>query len=165
MDRSDERFMQRALEVAARAGRTSPNPRVGAVLVREGEVVAEAEHEGAGTPHAEARVLSSGDGLGATLYVTLEPCVHYGRTPPCAPLVLESGVARVVAAMEDPDERVLGRGFALLEGAGIEVTRGVLEDEARLLNLAYVHHRTTGLPLISLKLALSLDGRLGAPDG
>jgi diaminohydroxyphosphoribosylaminopyrimidine deaminase/5-amino-6-(5-phosphoribosylamino)uracil reductase len=162
---SDERFMRRALELAARPARTSPNPRVGAVLVRGSEVVAEAAHEGAGTPHAEPRVLAAGDARGATLFVTLEPCVHHGRTPPCAPLVFESGVTRVVAAMEDPDERVRGRGFALLEGAGVEVVRGVLEEEARLMNLAYVHHRTTGLPLVTLKLALSLDGRLGASDG
>jgi diaminohydroxyphosphoribosylaminopyrimidine deaminase/5-amino-6-(5-phosphoribosylamino)uracil reductase len=155
--------MRRALELAARPQRTSPNPRVGAVLVRGSEVVAEAAHEGAGAPHAEARVLD--DARGATLYVTLEPCVHHGRTPPCAPLVIESGVKRVVAAMEDPDERVSGRGFALLEEAGVEVVRGVLEEQARLLNLAYVHHRVTGLPLVTLKLALSLDGRLGAPDG
>jgi diaminohydroxyphosphoribosylaminopyrimidine deaminase/5-amino-6-(5-phosphoribosylamino)uracil reductase len=165
LDQNDERFMRRALELSARPLRTSPNPRVGAVLVRGSEVVAEAAHEGAGTPHAEPRVLASADARGATLYVTLEPCVHHGRTPPCAPLVVESGVRRVVAAMEDSDERVRGRGFALLEGAGIEVARGVLEEDARLLNLAYVHHRTTGLPLTTLKLALSLDGRLGAPDG
>jgi diaminohydroxyphosphoribosylaminopyrimidine deaminase / 5-amino-6-(5-phosphoribosylamino)uracil reductase len=157
--------MERALELAAEARFTSPNPRVGAVLVADGRVIAEAFHEGAGRPHAERLVLKERPPAGATLYVTLEPCTHHGRTPPCASLVAESNPARVVVAMEDPDERVRGRGIALLRDAGIEVETGVLEQRARDLNRAYIHHRKTGLPFMTVKLALSLDGRLAAPDG
>jgi diaminohydroxyphosphoribosylaminopyrimidine deaminase/5-amino-6-(5-phosphoribosylamino)uracil reductase len=161
----DERYMARALELAAGAPFTSPNPRVGAVVVAGGEVVAEARHEGAGLPHAESLALAEPPPPGATLYVTLEPCTHQGRTPPCAPLVVDSGVGRVAVAMEDPDERVRGSGIAFLRAAGIDVETGVLRDEARRLNRAYIRHRATGLPLVTLKLALSLDGRLAARDG
>jgi len=158
--------MRRALELAARAPFTSPNPKVGCVVVRSNAVVGEGHHAGAGSPHAEIVALSAaGDARGATAYVTLEPCTHQGRTPPCAPALIEAGVVGVVGAMRDPDERVAGRGFAQLRSAGIEVTTGVLEDEAHALNRTYVHHRTTGRPFVSLKLALSLDGRLAAPDG
>ena len=158
--------MRRALELAARATFTSPNPKVGCVLVRENEIVGEGHHAGSGSPHAEVIALSAaGDSRGATAYVTLEPCTHQGRTPPCAPALIDAGVVRVVGAMRDPDERVAGRGFAQLSAAGIEVSTGLLEDEARALNRTYVHHRVTGRPFVSLKLALSLDGRLAAPDG
>ncbi|HEV3471829.1 MAG TPA: bifunctional diaminohydroxyphosphoribosylaminopyrimidine deaminase/5-amino-6-(5-phosphoribosylamino)uracil reductase RibD [Actinomycetota bacterium] len=160
----DGYFMRRALHIAARPLRTAPNPRVGAVVVRKGRILAEATHEGAGTPHAEASALSGIDAAGATLYVTLEPCVHEGRTPPCVPVIVSSGVERVVIALEDPDERVSGRGIDALRAAAIEVTVGVLADEARALNRAYLHHRATGRPFVTLKLALSIDGRLGAPD-
>jgi diaminohydroxyphosphoribosylaminopyrimidine deaminase/5-amino-6-(5-phosphoribosylamino)uracil reductase len=161
----DEHFMRRALQLAARPGSTSPNPRVGAVVVRDGHIVAEAAHEGAGHPHAEAAALDGVDATGATLYVNLEPCVHEGRMPPCAPQVVAAGIARVVIAHEDPDERVAGRGVAQLRAAGIEVITGVIEDEARTLNTAYIHQRTTGRPFVTVKLALSIDGRLAAPDG
>ena len=161
----DERFMTRALEIARGPSRTSPNPRVGAVIVRNGEVISEGAHQGAGTPHAEAIALEGIDAAGATVYVNLEPCAHHGRMPPCAPALVEAGVARVVAALEDPDDRVAGKGFELLRNAGIEVTTGVLESEARSLNRSYLHHRAAGRPLVTLKLAASLDGRFAAPDG
>ena len=161
----DERYMSAALDLARRGSFTSPNPRVGAVLVRDGRVIAEGWHRGAGTPHAEAVVLSEADARGATLYVTLEPCVHHGHTPPCAPALGDAGVGRVVVAIEDPDPRVGGRGLAHLRQRGVEVVTGVLAAEARAINAPYLHHRTTGRPLVTLKLALSLDGRLTARDG
>jgi diaminohydroxyphosphoribosylaminopyrimidine deaminase/5-amino-6-(5-phosphoribosylamino)uracil reductase len=157
--------MARALELARRAPFTSPNPRVGAVLVRDGVVLAEGHHEGAGSPHAEVRALAGIDAAGATLYVNLEPCNHQGRTPPCAPALVRAGVRRVVAAHHDPDPRVDGRGFAHLRAQGVEVVAGVLAEDAARLNAPYLHLRRTGRPLLTLKLALSLDGRLAAPDG
>jgi diaminohydroxyphosphoribosylaminopyrimidine deaminase / 5-amino-6-(5-phosphoribosylamino)uracil reductase len=162
---ADERFMNRALELAAEPPFTSPNPRVGAVIVRDGEIVAEGKHEGSGTPHAEARALEGTDARGATLYVTLEPCVHHGKMPPCVPTVLEAGISRVVAAIGDPDERVAGKGFDALRAAGIEVVTGVCALAAARQNRAYLHHRSTRRPLVTLKLALSLDGKIAAPDG
>jgi diaminohydroxyphosphoribosylaminopyrimidine deaminase / 5-amino-6-(5-phosphoribosylamino)uracil reductase len=158
--------MSRALELAARAPFTSPNPKVGCVLVRAGEVLGEGYHSGAGSPHAEMVALAAaGDATGATAYVTLEPCTHQGRTPPCVPALVAAGITRVVIATEDPDPRASGRGLRQLAAEGIEVVTGVLESRARVLNRSYIHHRITGRPLVSLKLALSLDGRLGAPDG
>lgn len=161
----DERFMARALELAAQPAFTSPNPRVGTVVVRDGEVISEGKHQGSGTPHAEALALENVDAAGATLYVTLEPCAHQGKMPPCAPLVIRSGVTRVVAAIEDPDDRVAGKGFAALRNAGIEVVVGVGDAEASAQNRAYLHQRHTGRPLVTLKLAMSLDGKIAAPDG
>lgn len=162
---SDEDFMARALELARSHPFTSPNPRVGAVVVRDGEIAAEGAHEAAGGPHAEIVALEKVDARGADLYVTLEPCTHQGRTPPCVAAIVSAGVARVVAAMEDPDPRVGGDGFSALEEAGIEVRGGVLEAGARRLNAPYIHHRRTGRAFVSLKLALTLDGRMAAPDG
>lgn len=156
--------MREAIALARSAPFTSPNPKVGAVVVRDGRVLGRGAHEGAGTPHAERRALEGIAAGGASLYVTLEPCCFAGRTPPCAPAVIAAGVARVVVAMQDPDPRVSGRGFAALRAAGLEVVTGVLEDEARRVNRAYIHHRTTGRPFVVLKLALSLDGRLAAAD-
>ena len=165
-DRTHEQHMRRALELAARATFTSPNPKVGSVLVRGGEVLGEGHHTGAGSDHAEIVALRAArEPAGATAYVTLEPCTHHGRTTPCAPALIEARIARVVVAMPDPDIRVGGRGLAQLAEAGVEVITGVLEDEARALNRTYIHHRLTGRPFVSLKLALSLDGRLAAPDG
>ena len=161
----DDRYMRRALARAAETVFTSPNPKVGAVLVRDGAVVAEGSHHGAGTPHAEAAALDGTDATGATLYVTLEPCMHHGNTPPCAPAVVEAGIARVVVAIEDPDPRVSGSGIAYLRAHGVEVDVGVLADEATELNDAYIHQRSTGRPLVTLKLALSLDGKMAARDG
>jgi diaminohydroxyphosphoribosylaminopyrimidine deaminase/5-amino-6-(5-phosphoribosylamino)uracil reductase len=143
----------------------SPNPRVGAVVVRGGAVIGEGAHEGPDTPHAEAAALRDVDARGATVYVTLEPCNHHGRTPPCAPALVAAGVARVVAALEDPDPRVGGAGFDALRAAGVDVEVGLLRAEAERLNRAYIHHRTTGRTYVSLKLALTLDGRMTAGDG
>lgn len=155
-----------ALELARRAAFTSPNPRVGCVLVRDGRVLAEGHHSGAGHPHAEQEALSAaGDASGATAYVTLEPCTHHGRTPPCATALVEAGVVGVFVAMADPDQRVAGCGIDQLRAAGVEVTTGVCEQAARVINAPYIHQRLSGRPYVSLKLALSLDGRLAAPDG
>lgn len=165
MEESDERFMRRAFGLARSAPFTSPNPRVGAVVVRDGRVVAEGFHRGAGTAHAESVALDGIDARGAAVYVNLEPCNHRGRTPPCAPALVAAGVARVIAAVEDPDERARGRGFAYLADHGVEVVTGVLAGDARKLNAAYFRHRETGRPLVTLKLALTLDGRLAAADG
>lgn len=159
---ADELFMRRALELAER-GRytTSPNPMVGCVIVRDGNVIAEGWHRRAGEPHAEIEALRQcDDARGATMYVTLEPCAHHGRTPPCVDAVIDSGVARVVVAMEDPHDVVNGRGNAMLRGAGIEVTVGVLESEARHLNERFVWNVTRKLPFVLVKAAMTLDGKL-----
>ncbi|HEX3326894.1 MAG TPA: bifunctional diaminohydroxyphosphoribosylaminopyrimidine deaminase/5-amino-6-(5-phosphoribosylamino)uracil reductase RibD [Actinomycetota bacterium] len=161
----DERFMREAIALARTVQEASPNPRVGAVVVRDHRVIGRGAHRGAGTAHAETVALGGIDATGATLYVTLEPCSFSGRTPPCAPAVVAAGIARVVAGMEDPDGRVRGRGFATLTEAGVEVTVGVLEDVARRINIPFIHQRSTGLPFLVLKLALTLDGRLAARDG
>jgi diaminohydroxyphosphoribosylaminopyrimidine deaminase/5-amino-6-(5-phosphoribosylamino)uracil reductase len=161
----DEKYMATALDLALSFPFTAPNPRVGAVVVRDGTVIGTGVHRGPGTAHAEADALDGIDAAGATLYVNLEPCMHDGRTPPCAPRVVTAGVARVVGAVEDPDPRVAGRGFEYLRSHDVEVTTGVLADGARDVNEAYLHHRRTGRPLVRLKLALTLDGRLAARDG
>lgn len=162
---SDETFMARAIELARSPLSTSPNPRVGAVLVRDGLVIGEGAHLGAGAAHAEIAALDGVDARGSTLYVTLEPCTHEGRTPPCAPALVTAGLRRAVVAIEDPDPRVSGAGIAFLRDHGVEVATGVLRDEAMQLNRAYLHERATGRPLVTLKLALSLDGKLAAADG
>jgi diaminohydroxyphosphoribosylaminopyrimidine deaminase/5-amino-6-(5-phosphoribosylamino)uracil reductase len=140
---------------------------VGAVVVADGRVVGEGWHEGPGTPHAEVMALeAAGDrGRGATLYATLEPCSHQGRTPPCAPRVVAAGVARVVAARQDPNPLVDGSGFRLLREAGVEVMVGILEDEGRELIAGFAKHIGTGLPFVVLKMAASLDGKVAARDG
>jgi diaminohydroxyphosphoribosylaminopyrimidine deaminase/5-amino-6-(5-phosphoribosylamino)uracil reductase len=164
----DDVWMRRALDLAARgAGLASPNPLVGAVVVRDGQVVGEGWHEGPGLPHAEILALDAAGerAPGATLYVTLEPCVHHGRTPPCAPRVAGSGVSRVVAAMRDPNPVVDGRGLAVLREAGIDVALGVLEADAQRLNEPFVKHLRTGLPFVTVKMAASLDGKAAARDG
>lgn len=161
-------YMRRALALAARGqGRTSPNPLVGAVVVQAGEIVGEGWHQRAGTPHAEVHALAQAGALarGATVYVTLEPCAHFGRTPPCTAALLEAGVQRVVAAMVDPNPRVSGQGLATLKAAGVETTVGVLEEEARRLNEAYVKYITTGRPFVLLKGALTLDGKIATSAG
>lgn len=165
MQEEDERFMRLALDLARRPPFTSPNPRVGAVLVRFGDIISEGIHCGVGTGHAEAVALQDVDASGATLYVNLEPCAHHGRTPPCSDAIVEKGVARVVVAISDPDPRVDGRGLDVLRAAGIDVHLGTLAGEAQRLNAPFFHHRRTGRPYVTLKLALSLDGKMGAPDG
>jgi diaminohydroxyphosphoribosylaminopyrimidine deaminase/5-amino-6-(5-phosphoribosylamino)uracil reductase len=161
--------MRRALALAAEADhRTSPNPMVGAVLLAaDGTVAGEGVHRLAGRPHAEVVALqAAGERARAgTLYVTLEPCAHHGRTPPCAEAVRDAGVGRVVVAMLDPDPRVEGRGVALLQASGVEVILGVEAAAARRLNEFYVHHRRTGRPFVSAKFAASLDGRIATRTG
>lgn len=160
--------MRRALDLAERGrGLVSPNPLVGAVVVDGGVVVGEGWHAGPGTPHAEVRALEEAGprARGATLFVTLEPCSHHGRTPPCAPAVADSGVERVVAAMTDPNPLVDGAGLRLLREREIGVTLGVLSDEAARQNRAFVKHVRTGLPFVTLKMAASLDGKAAARDG
>jgi diaminohydroxyphosphoribosylaminopyrimidine deaminase/5-amino-6-(5-phosphoribosylamino)uracil reductase len=160
--------MLRALELAARGqGTTSPNPMVGAVLVRDGRVVGEGFHRVPGDPHAETLALRSAGPLaaGATCYVTLEPCVHHGRTPPCADALIGAGVARVVAAIRDPDANVDGRGFERLRAAGVAVEVGEGARAAEVQNAAFLVHRRLGRPRVTLKAAASLDGKVAAPDG
>ncbi|MFL6259923.1 MAG: bifunctional diaminohydroxyphosphoribosylaminopyrimidine deaminase/5-amino-6-(5-phosphoribosylamino)uracil reductase RibD [Thermoanaerobaculia bacterium] len=158
----------RALRLAARGRyRTSPNPRVGAVLVRNGEVVGSGWHRQVGGPHAEVEALrEAGDrARGATLFVTLEPCSHHGRTPPCADAVIAAGITRVVACHGDPNPKVAGRGFAKLRAAGIEVESGFLEEKAVRLNLPFLIFNLLGRPEVTLKWAMSLDGRIATSTG
>ncbi|MGQ9734264.1 MAG: bifunctional diaminohydroxyphosphoribosylaminopyrimidine deaminase/5-amino-6-(5-phosphoribosylamino)uracil reductase RibD [Candidatus Bipolaricaulia bacterium] len=163
-----EQFMRRALELAERgAGRTNPNPLVGAVLVKDGRIVGEGFHERFGGPHAEIVALEAAgkEAEGADLYVNLEPCVHWGKTPPCVGRIISSGVRRVFVAVRDPNPLVDGRGIAQLVGAGIEVIEGLLEREARRLNEPFFKFITTKRPFVVLKLALSLDGRVATRAG
>ncbi len=164
----DERFMKMAIGLARRGlGATSPNPVVGAVVVRGDEVIGRGWHARAGEPHAEAIALHrAGDrARGAELFVTLEPCCHHGRTPPCTDAILASGVRRVVAAMRDPFDAVGGKGIALLKRRGVRVDVGCLAAECGEVNAAYLKRVTTKYPLVTLKAALSLDGRIAAPSG
>ena len=162
-------WMQRALQLAALAhGRTSPNPLVGCVVLdAHGQLVGEGFHQRAGTPHAEVHALrqAGARARGGTAVVTLEPCCHHGRTPPCSEALLAAGIARVVVAMRDPDPRVAGGGLAQLQSAGIEVIEAVCETEARQLNRAFIHRVEHGRPLGLLKWAMSLDGRTALPNG
>jgi diaminohydroxyphosphoribosylaminopyrimidine deaminase / 5-amino-6-(5-phosphoribosylamino)uracil reductase len=161
-------YMQRALALAERGwGRVSPNPLVGAVIVYGDQVVGEGWHEGPGSPHAEVVALrDAGEGArGSTLYVTLEPCDHTGRTGPCTEAIIEAGVARVVAGATDPNPVVDGSGFARLRSAGVEVATGVLGDEARRLNVAFERHVRTGRPFVIVKGAASLDGKTATIAG
>lgn len=160
--------MRLALELAEKGrGRTSPNPMVGAVLVRDGRVVGKGYHARAGLPHAEVEAIRDAGAAarGSTLYVNLEPCCHTGRTGPCTAAIIEAGIARVVAAMRDPNPLVAGRGLAALRAAGIEVTEGVLATEAARLNEAFVKYITTGLPFVVIKAAMSLDGKIATRTG
>ncbi|MGB8546189.1 MAG: bifunctional diaminohydroxyphosphoribosylaminopyrimidine deaminase/5-amino-6-(5-phosphoribosylamino)uracil reductase RibD [Azonexus sp.] len=164
----DHGMMARALQLAERGmWTTTPNPRVGCVLTRDGEVIGEGWHEKAGEPHAEVNALrASGErARGATAYVTLEPCSHHGRTPPCAEALVAVGVSRVVAAMSDPNPLVAGKGLAMLRAAGIEATSGLLENEARELNIGFVSRMTRGRPWLRLKAAASLDGKTALNNG
>lgn len=163
---NDADYMRLALRLAKR-GRTSPNPMVGAVVVKDGVIVGTGYHPCAGAPHAEVFALDAAGSRArcATLYVTLEPCCHTGRTPPCTEAIIRSGIARVVAAMADPDRNVSGKGFAQLRDAGVDVVCGVCEADAAALNEAYIKHRTTGMPLVILKSAMSLDGKIATRTG
>ena len=161
--------MRRALELAAKAEhRTSPNPMVGAVVLdKEGRVAGEGFHQRAGEAHAEPIALEAAGerARGGTLYVTLEPCPHQGRTPPCVSAVIAAGVARVVIALEDPDSKARGAGVAALRAAGIAVEVGVEAAAATRLNEFYVKHRTVGLPFVTAKFAMSLDGKIATAGG
>jgi diaminohydroxyphosphoribosylaminopyrimidine deaminase/5-amino-6-(5-phosphoribosylamino)uracil reductase len=164
----DARFMGEAIELARRGeGTTRPNPLVGSLIVRDGRVVGRGYHVRAGLDHAEVVALAQAGELarGATLYSNLEPCSHQGRTPPCVGRILRAGIARVVASIPDPNPLVNGGGFRALEAAGVAVVRGVLEEEALLLNEPFLRRITTGLPLVTIKAAASLDGRISAARG
>jgi len=163
----EARHLRRAIELATQY-RTHPNPRVGAVVVDQaGNVVGEGAHQGVGTPHAEVVALErAGDrARGSTLYVTLEPCSHYGNTPPCVTAIVTAGVTQVVIGAIDPDERVSGKGVSWLTDARIAVTVGEMAEETEAADPAYFHHRRTGLPRVTLKIAMTLDGSVAALDG
>ena len=164
----DPRHMRAALSLAARGlGRTRPNPAVGAVLVRHGAVIGKGWHRRAGLPHAEVEALAAAAGpvRGADLYVTLEPCGHTGRTPPCARAIIEAGVARVFYGCDDPNPLTAGKGLAMLRRAGVIVTRGPLENEARTFNAPYLKWITRGTPLVTAKWAMTLDGKIATRTG
>jgi diaminohydroxyphosphoribosylaminopyrimidine deaminase/5-amino-6-(5-phosphoribosylamino)uracil reductase len=168
MNSEDSQWMAQALRLAERGlNTTSPNPRVGSVLVRRGKVVGAGWHERAGEPHAEVHALREAgkQAQGATAYVTLEPCSHFGRTPPCADALIAAGVARVVVAMQDPNPLVAGQGIDRLRAAGIEVECGLLETAARELNIGFVSRMTRGIPWVRSKIAASLDGRTALANG
>ena len=168
MSAEDHAFMARALRLAERGlCTTTPNPRVGCVVVRDETVVGEGWHERAGEPHAEVHALrAAGErARGATVYVSLEPCSHQGRTPPCVDALIKGGVTRVVAAMQDPNPRVAGAGLGQLRAAGIATECGVLEAEARELNIGFVSRMTRGRPWVRMKIAASLDGKTALLNG
>lgn len=165
---TDENFMREALRIAKNSeGRTSPNPMVGAVIVREGKIIAEGWHRKAGTPHAEIHALNMAGELAknSAMYVTLEPCSHFGRTPPCANKIVESGISKVFVAMKDPNPKVAGRGIEILKSAGIEVEVGILEDEAKKLNEVFLKWVTKKIPFVISKFACSLDGKISTVGG
>jgi diaminohydroxyphosphoribosylaminopyrimidine deaminase / 5-amino-6-(5-phosphoribosylamino)uracil reductase len=167
----DEKYMHRALELAALAmNHATPNPRVGCVIVREGEVLTEGFTQRPGEPHAEAHAIKLAriknvDMRDATAYVTLEPCNHFGRTPPCSEALIEAGITRVVTAMQDPNPIVGGHGFERLRNAGVEVRVGLLEQEAREINIGFFKRMASGLPWVRAKVAASIDGRTGLANG
>lgn len=168
LDAQDSVWMAQALRLAERGlYSTSPNPRVGCVLVRDGKLVGEGWHERAGEPHAEVHALrAAGEAArGAAAYVTLEPCSHHGRTPPCTDALIQAGVARVVVAMQDPNPLVAGQGSANLRAAGIEVESGLMEAAAHELNIGFISRMTRGTPWLRSKIALSLDGRTALANG
>ena len=164
----DEKYMAEALAIAQYArGRTSPNPMVGAVVVRDGRIVGQGWHRQAGTPHAEVHALQQAGELarGATMYVTLEPCSHHGRTGPCTEAVIAAGIKKVIVAMTDPNPLVAGQGIQKLRAAGIEVVEGVMAKEAAEINEVFIKWISTNIPFIVLKSAMSLDGKIAAHTG
>ncbi|MGR3723217.1 bifunctional diaminohydroxyphosphoribosylaminopyrimidine deaminase/5-amino-6-(5-phosphoribosylamino)uracil reductase RibD [Abyssibius alkaniclasticus] len=165
---TDQRWMELALRIARQGlGRVAPNPTVGCVIVKDGRILGRARTADGGRPHAETRALAQAGraARGATAYVTLEPCAHTGKTPPCADALIAAGVARIVCALPDPDNRVAGRGFEMLRAAGILVGTGLMAKDAAALNAGYLKHRQQGLPWLTLKLATSLDGRIATESG
>ncbi len=168
MSSDDYRFMARALTLARRGlYSTDPNPRVGCVLVRNDKIVGEGWHQRAGEPHAEVNALNAAgaQARGATVYVTLEPCCHHGRTPPCTDALLNAGISRLVAAMPDPNPQVAGRGLAMLRTAGVAVECGLLATEAQALNPGFIQRMTVNRPFTRVKLAMSVDGRTALASG
>ncbi|MGJ8525392.1 Riboflavin biosynthesis protein RibD [Halomonadaceae bacterium LMG 33818] len=167
VNHNDEFFMARAIRLAWKGRYTTmPNPRVGCVLVRDGQIIGEGWHERAGEPHAEINALkSAGQAEGATAYVTLEPCSHHGRTGPCADALVAAGITRLVVAMQDPNPEVSGRGIARCKAAGMDVTVGVCEQAAKDLNPGFISRMKYGLPFVRIKLASSLDGRTAMASG
>ena len=168
MATESETYMERALELAELGrGSVSPNPMVGAVIVKGGRVIAEGYHKRFGGPHAEIEALTAAtdDVRGATMFVTLEPCCHHGKTPPCTRAVIEAGIGKVIMAMEDPSPHVGGRGRSELIEAGIEVECGLMQDRAAKLNEAFVKFTTTGLPFFIAKAAMTLDGKIATRTG
>jgi len=164
----DLKYMKRALELAKKGeGYTSPNPLVGAVIVKDGKIIGEGYHEKYGSYHAEVNAFLNAkeDVKGATMYVTLEPCSHYGKTPPCANKIVEKGIKKVVIAHKDPNDKVAGRGINILKENGIEVVTGVLEEESRKLNEIFLKYITTKLPFSILKTAMTLDGKIASRTG
>ena len=165
---TDELYMRQALNLARQGqGKTSPNPMVGAVIVKGTHVIARGYHHAFGLPHAEVDALKNAKGsvAGATLYVTLEPCRHFGKTPPCTDAIIKSKIARVVIGMLDPDPRMQGESVKLLKKHRIKTTVGVLESDCRVLNEKYIKHRTAGVPFVMLKWAQTLDGRIATAKG
>lgn len=168
MSNFDVSMMERCIELAKKAcGKTSPNPLVGAIVVQNGEIVGEGYHPQAGLPHGEVYALKQAGerAKNATVYVNLEPCNHYGKTPPCSEALIEAGVKRVVVGMIDPDERVSGRGIKRLAESGIEVRVGVAEEACMALNEAFIHRVKTGLPFGIFKYAMTLDGKIATDTG
>jgi len=165
---NDELYIQEALALARRGvGKTSPNPMVGALIVKNGRVIAKGYHHAFGKDHAEVDAFKHAqeDVAGATMYVTLEPCRHFGKTPPCTDAIIKNKIGKVVIGMADPDPKMRGESVKLLNQHGIETVVGVLEDACRALNAKYIKHRTTGLPYVTIKFAQTLDGRIAAANG
>jgi len=165
---TDERYMQLAIRLAKRAqGLTSPNPAVGAVIVKSGRVIGKGYHKRCGLPHAEINAIKDAgrETRGSTLYVTLEPCDHFGRTGPCTDAIIQSGIAMVVAAMKDPNPLNNGRGISKLNRYGIKTSIGILEDESRSINLPYIKYITKRLPYVTVKIAESIDGKIATDSG
>ena len=168
MHTADLKYMKQALTLARKGlGKTSPNPAVGCVIVKDGRVVGEGWHRKAGTPHAEIHALDMAGAAarGADVYVTLEPCCHTGTTPPCSEALIRAGVRRVVAGMRDPNPRVNGGGLAALEQAGIATSCGLLEEACRAVNIPFIKHMTTGMPHVTYKCAMTLDGKIASVTG
>lgn len=164
----DQHYMRRAIELAQKGeGYTKPNPLVGAVIVKDNKIIGEGYHQLYGGPHAEVNAFRNAleDVKGGKMYVTLEPCSHYGKTPPCALAIVENGIEEVVIGMKDPNPLVAGRGISILEEAGIKVTCGVLEEEVRELNEIFIKYITTKLPFVIMKTAMTLDGKIAAYTG
>lgn len=165
----DKVFMQKALQLAQKGlGETSPNPLVGAVFVKKGKIISEGYHKKFGGDHAEIVALKNAGNkslVGSTLYINLEPCVHHGKTPPCAPKIIEAGIARAVIAAKDPNPLVCGRGITALREAGIKIEVGCLEREASALNEKFIKWMKTGMPFVSMKVAMSLDGKIATRTG